>query len=529
MFYTSCVYAENHDIDSSKFNTYYHKLANDEFEGRGVGSRGCKSAANYLSKSATKIGLTPIGQNGTFFQPVPMHSSLALPESDLTLHFPDTTLRLELFSDYFIFNTARNYLIPKPLDIVFVAYGITAPEYNYDDYAGLDVAGKIVMFIGGEPNDPSSSIFNGQARSVYSYRETKQRIAMSHGAVACIYIPTAEEYSELWWSSIRNSFEFEYTTLSYSAGENLFLFLNPTILDNILSVNGSSIHKLHEQAAKNKLKSMKLKTKLNFKGQYRNRDFLSQNVIGMIKGNDDSLANEYIIISAHYDHLGIGTAIDGDSIYNGALDNAMGCAAIMELSRRLVANKPNRRSIVFVWLTGEESGLLGSRYYCDYPIVPLSKTIANINVDGLAFIDKFRSIIPIGGNYSNIGDIIKNTADSMGIIVEGFPDGFQEDEAFSRSDQVAFANAGIPSVLIMDGVNYENITEEQGLFILQDYLKNVYHTPFDDLNFPVNYNAIEQHIEILYELIINMANTDNIPQWNKDSEYYQRAMQNKTK
>lgn len=514
------------DRADSFFKSVYEKLASDEFQGRGVGTDGCMKAAEYLSNNLKDMGVKPGGTGETFFQPVPMHAVKPLIETEMVLDIGARSDTLTMYEDFFIFNTARRVAMPTPIEIVFAGYGIIAPEFGYNDYKNIDVSDKVVMFMDGLPKQLRAY----RQAQILSYRESKQRHAMSMGAAACIFVPNSENFSGTWWAQAKQGFEFEYVSLSYSSGENLFLYLSPFYINQILYPASRSMASIHKDDSSGTVKSFKTGASMTFRSRYSYRDFLSDNVIGIVEGNDEELKREYVLVSAHYDHLGIGPVIDGDSIYNGALDNAIGCAAISELVKRFQKNKLGlRRSLIFVWLTGEESGLLGSRYFCDYPPVELKKIVACVNVDGLAFIDRFTGIIPVGATYSDIGEIVSEVAEEEGCSVSDYTGTNKEDEAFARSDQVAFAAAGIPSVLIMDDVQYETVTPEYGFFVLTDYMKNVYHTPFDDLTIPVNYDASIQHIDFLERLILRLANSDDSPQWDKTSNFYQEYLRNQKK
>jgi Zn-dependent M28 family amino/carboxypeptidase len=273
----------------------------------------------------------------------------------------------------------------------------------------------------------------------------------------------------------------------------------------------------------NNMQSFELNAKLEFRGKYKTRDFKGRNVVGIIEGNDINLKNEHLILSAHYDHLGIGPAINGDSIYNGFMDNAIGCAALLEIAR--IYKEENilpSRSIIFLFVTGEEKGLLGSTYYTDFPIKPISNTIANINIDGVAVIDEFQSIISIGGKFSTLDRIIRETALEFELVLEEFSEAITETESFNKSDQVAFANAGVPACMILDGTYYKNFSENEGIDILYDYFVNRYHKPIDDKSQHINYNAVKQHIAFLTKFSLNVANSYTSPQWNEDSIFGQR-------
>ena len=270
----------------------------------------------------------------------------------------------------------------------------------------------------------------------------------------------------------------------------------------------------------NNVKSFPLNKRISFKGEFKERDFITSNIVGMIEGKDPVLKDSYLIISAHYDHLGTGPAIANDSIYNGVQDNAIGCAVLLELARKFKKsdNVPSR-SIIFLLLTGEEKGLLGSTYYTENPIAPLYKTVANINIDGIAVFDKFKSITGIGIEYSTLAKFFQEAANSMNLQVKSIPLNFEYWEAFYKSDQLAFAKAGIPSVITMEGLDYDNISTEEGLQKFKEYGESVYHTPFDDFSKSINYSAVLEHFDFLYRFAETIANSHETPEWKSGSPY----------
>ncbi len=259
---------------------------------------------------------------------------------------------------------------------------------------------------------------------------------------------------------------------------------------------------------------------MSFKGKFKERDFLSPNIIGIIKGNDKELNNSYLIITAHYDHLGIGKPVKGDSIYNGASDNAMGDAGLLEIARIMEQNKSKiSRSIIFILLTGEEKGLLGSTYYTDNPVVPIYKTVANINIDGLAFYDKFKSVIGVGSNYSTLKDFLKKSTDKLNLKLTGIPYEFEGGESFFMSDQIAFAMAGIPSILIAEGPDYIHHSKDESINMLINYSKNIYHSPQDDLSQVINLDAVVEHLKVILSMCFDLCNSDKVPEWNQGSPF----------
>ncbi len=501
------------NIDTSYIKKHIEILGSDLFEGRGTGTKGGELAANYIAGEFQKNNLIPIGDNKTYFQNVPLHGTTVLDNSKLTLFIDNDTLNLTLWKDYILANTGEQTYIPSARDLVYVGYGIIAPEFDHNDYLGKDVIGKIVIIKDGEPSSNDKEYFNGDEPTIYSYPDVKHRIAISRGAAGTIIIPQFNSKDTVSWKNLVDEYSFEDVKLPYNASENFSIILNPKIAE--LFFDQGQV-KPNLKANSSTISSYKLK----FEGDFFQRDFKSSNVVGLIKSGKSAETDEFIIVSAHYDHLGIGPAINNDRIYNGVLDNAMGVAALIEISRQLykIRTKLNR-SIIFIATTGEEKGLLGSTYYVDHPIVPLYKTVANINIDGIAYLDDFKSIISIGANLSDLEKLVRQTSEEYKINISKIPKEFYESEAFNRSDQIAFAKAGIPSVLILDAPDYVNISYENAINKIIEYNSKVYHTPFDDLSIKINYFAVLKHSELISSLIFNVATSNSKINWKKSSPY----------
>lgn len=508
------------NLSEKRLQEHLNYLGSDVFAGRGTGEIGGNLAAKYLALQFDKLNLRPIGDNETFYQYIPMHGSKIHPDSELKLVIENKEKSLNLNEDYILFNTGDQTFIPNPLPIVFVGYGIFAPEFDYNDYSDIDVSGKIVIMLEGEPYSEDSLYFSADFPTVYSYPEAKQRLAISRGAHGCIIIPFENYNFKDYWNNKKNQYAFEDVNLAYSVSGNLSLILNPTICNDFFRGSQFNFEQIKKMHYSNQIKSFELTSKISFKGRFTERDFFAPNIIGMFEGNDPDLKDEYIIISAHYDHLGIGPEIRGDKIYNGVFDNAIGTSAVIELASFLVNNRLRpKRSIIFLLTTGEEKGLLGSQYYIDHPLMPLYKTIANVNIDGIASFDKFRSIVAPGIEYSSILNFVKQTASQNFLSLANIPPEFMAWESFNRSDQMAFAKAGIPSVITLDGPFYENISYDKGIQLVIDYNKNIYHTPFDDLSNKINYDAVLQHIDFIKDLILLLANSNETPMWNEGSPF----------
>ncbi len=513
--------ADEPAISLTSFKRHLKFLGSDLFEGRGTGSTGSNLSAKYLAEELSSLNLIPIGYNDTYYQYIPMHASKPLAESELKFYFDGEEHTLEFGEDYFMLNSGEQTYLPLKTDMVFAGYGIVAPEFDYNDYINIDVKGKIVVMLTGEPYSEDDNWFGGSKNTLYSFFDAKEKLALARGAAGIILLPAPDDKKYQNINIVKKSFGFEDVKLAYSVtskfsvlmpgqwGMNMFLGSNYTIED---------IQQMHFQ---NKMHSFELKSKISFSGHFKERDFVSSNVIGMIQGSDPYLRDEYVLVTAHYDHLGIADPVQGDSIYNGVMDNAIGCAALVELARAFSQVNPGpKRSIIFMLVTGEEKGLLGSKYYIDHPIRPLYKTVANLNIDGLAFIDKFNSIVLIGEELSNLRKFAEPALKEMNLKISGVPEEFQTNDNFTRSDQVAFASAGIPAMLTMDGLNYKNVSKDEAVDRLFEYGQNRYHTPFDDLSQKIDYDAAFLHIEAIYRIVSKLANAKETPKW-KDGVPYQ--------
>ncbi|MCK9280001.1 MAG: M28 family peptidase [Melioribacteraceae bacterium] len=500
-------------------------LGSDLFEGRGTGTAGGNLAAKYLALEFEQLKLSPIGQNNTYYQYIPMHGGIALETSELNIFTFTKIEKLKLKEDYLLYVSGEQTFVPKPLEIIFAGYGIIAPEFDYNDYQSIQVEGKIIAYLDGEPKSDNPEYFAGDEATVYSSPEAKQRTALARGARGSILIPNLADSKYYSWEETILLFSFENITLAYTPSNSLSILLNPERAEVLFKDSGFNYKQILEMHSSNQMKSFPLKSSLSFRGEFKERDFVASNIAGMIPGSDSKLKDSYIIVSAHYDHLGIGPSIRGDSIYNGVYDNAMGVSALIEIARTFSKDeyKP-KRSIIFLLLTGEEKGLLGARYYTDNPIIPLYKTIANVNIDGIAAFDKFKSVVGVGSNFSTLEEFLIKSNTEMGLEIDSIPREFASEEAFTQSDQFAFALAGIPSILILEGTEYEMITSEEGINKMIEYYFDYYHSPFDDLSREINYDASMQHIQVLLNFIRLLSNSSEIPEWKKGSPFINQRL-----
>jgi len=359
--------------------------------------------------------------------------------------------------------------------------------------------------------------------TIHSLPEIKQRVALSRGARGSVEIPSRREPSERAWEDRARMFAFEHVTLLYDLPRNLNVLLREEPARLLFRGAPDSLEEIFEMDRNGTIRSFPLRARISFRGVHREREFFANNIAGLLEGTDPLLRETCVLLSAHYDHLGMRPAADGDSIFNGVVDNALGCAGLLEIAEVLArAPIPALRPILFLFTTGEEKGLLGARHYCAHPVVPLHRTIANINVQGLAIIDAFEDVLGIGSEFSTIGEPLEAAASALSLSVSRTSSVVLAREAFARSDQLAFAQAGIPALLIVDGVRYRSYSEEEGIRRFIEWGRERYHTPFDDMSQPMCGEAVLQHGHVILATAGALANTFALPQW-KPGSLFARA------
>lgn len=501
-------------------------LGSDALEGRAAGTRGGGRAASYIARQLRKAGLSPMGDRGTFFQMVPLHAARPRADCRLQLSSLGQTRTLRLGEDYQLLTTGDQTIIPRPVPMVFVGYGIVAPEHDYNDYEDVDVRGRVVVFLGGEPSSDDPDYFDGRRPSVYSSLEAKQRIALSRGAVGSVLVPLVAEDEAQTWSDMARELSVEHLSLAYSVPRHLSLVLRPRSAAELFADALYDLPQVLEMELRYTLRSFYLPVSLRFEGSFDQRDVMAPNVVGLIRGSHRRYGDTYVVVSAHYDHLGIGPELDGDSIYNGVIDNALGVSGVLEMARAVAAaERSPRRSIIFLLTTAEEEGTLGASYFLDHPPVSLDRIIANINVDGLAFLSAFDDVFGIGGELSDLGDALERAAESMELEVSQPPAELWSSESFSRSDQIAFAEAGVPSILINEGFSWPGVSEQDAIERSAAWFVERYHTPFDDLAQPLDLEASAVHARLVLALVLEAAESARAPSWHPGVRYaYQRLL-----
>ena len=499
-------------------------LGSDGLEGRAAGSRGGNRAATYIADELKRIGASPAGDNGGYLQQVPLQGSRPGPNSRLVISSLGERNLLGLGRDYLLVTTGEQTLLPRATPMVFVGYGIVAPEFDYNDYTDVDVRGKVAVFIDGEPSSGDPGYFRGDEPSVYSAIETKQRTALSRGAVASVLIPPTGA-GEMWWAGRQRSYAFEHITPAAGVPRHLSLILHPSVVPALFSEALFDFTAIVEMDRTHTMRSFHLPVQLSFTGDFDTRSFLAPNVVGVIEGSDPRLRDTFVVVTAHYDHLGIGPEVEGDSIYNGVVDNALGVAGGLEIARAVMSlERAPRRSLLFLFSTAEEEGNLGSTYFLDHTSVPLPDLIANVNIDGLAFLESFDDVVGIGGELSDLGRILDETADALGLAVTPTTEIMWSHAAFARSDQAAFAEAGVPSILVSEGFRWPGTPFAEAVHRMWLWFETRYHTPFDDLDQPLDFDASRRHCGVTLAFIWAVADRRTAPQWKPGSSFAYRRL-----
>ncbi len=499
-------------------------LADDLLEGRGTGTRGYQLAANYIQAQFEEMGLKPAGVDGSYFQNVRFRRIELVPEKTSAIVKRNGQEQKLTFDIDYVARGSELYTdstIEAP--VVFVGYGVTAPEFNYDDYAGVDVKGKIVIMFYGAPKS-----FPSAPQAHYSAGPVKAESAVAHGAIGMLSI---------WAGSIEERIPFPRVVRFFQQPAMRWLddhsmpndaqpkirasaLLSSSAASQMFEGASKSFKEAMAVAAESKPQAFALPVSVALHLVSRHSEVDSPNIAAILPGSDPQLKNEYVVFTAHADHLGIGVPVDGDSIYNGANDDASGVAALLEIARALSSiPTPPRRSILFLAVTGEEEGLLGSDYFAHYPTVPLKQIVADINMDGVTLFYDFRDVVPLGAEHSSLGPVVGDVAQHFGLEVS--PDPMPEEVYFIRSDQYSFVKQGVPSVFLSEG--FKTVDPKlDGKKISEEWEQKYYHTPKDDMKQPyLNFNAAAKCTRVDLAIGYELAQQTERPHWNH-GDFFER-------
>jgi Zn-dependent M28 family amino/carboxypeptidase len=505
-------------FDGKTWWGYIKVLADDKMEGRETGSAGLRAAEAYVVEQLKEAGVEPAGTDG-YYQPVKFISHQIIEkDSSASLIRDGKAEPLKLGEDAY-FGTRADLAPEIEAPLVFVGYGLSIPEKNYDDFAGLDLKGKIAVSLTGSPADMPTAL-----ASHYQSAAEKWKGMRKAGAIGAISIPNPASMDIPWSRQSANrthvSMELADAALNDSEGEKFSMIFNPASADKLFAGTGHSFDEIAALGKDRKpLPRFPLLVSIRAKAHMEKKELESANVVAKLPGSDPLLKGEYVVLSAHIDHLGIGEPINGDRIYHGAMDNASGDATLLDVAASLKKSPEKiKRSLLFVFVTGEEKGLLGSKYFTAHPTVPLNSMVANINIDMFLPIVPLKILTVYGLQESDLGDIVTQVAAARGLQVQPDPEPLRN--AFIRSDQYSFIRHGIPALAMK--VGFVPGSPEQKIF--KDWLTQRYHAPSDDVNQPVDLSAAAGYEEVIRGLMVAVANDPSRPQWKQDSFFRRYAV-----
>ncbi len=509
------------EITPERLREHVAKLSDDAMQGRGPASHGDTLATEYIIGQYQALGLKPAGENGTYLQKVPIVGFKLDPTTSLEIKKGGQSVRLKFSDEFVAYTGVREPVVTvRDADIVFVGYGIVAPEQGWDDYKDVDVRGKILLMMNNDPAGDDPKFFAGKGRTYYGRWTYKYEIAAKKGAVGAIVIHTTESAGYP-YQVIQGSWSSENFDLAGgNSGEVLKLkaWTTEDATKKYLSMAGFDLVKLMADAQQKSFKPVPLGLKLSTTMRFTIRQLVTHNILGTLEGSDAELKKQYVVFSAHHDHLGIGRPVAGDSIYNGALDNASGISLMLNMAKAFNAMpvKP-KRSFLFAAVAAEERGLLGSQYFAQNPTIPLKDMAANINTDGMNIWGKTNDIVFLGWDRSSLQKDVDAVAAEMKMQVK--PDPYPEKGHFYRSDHFNFAKVGVPALSMGDGTDYIGKPATYAKEMVDAYTDKHYHQPSDELTSEWTYDGGIQQAEFIIRLAMRIANNPQMPIWNKGDEF----------
>jgi len=534
------LFAADYAAEGKLWWAHIQFLADDKLEGRNTGSEGYRKAVAYVASQFDRLGLQPAGTSG-YEQPVQFETRTLIPDqSAMALVRGDATEPLTPGQDATLSSRGEaTEQVTAPM--VFVGYGLVIPEAKYNDLAGVDLHGKIAVYV----NAPGPVQASGNVKSHYSSGVERWAALHAAGAIGVATIanprlPTPGAGQDAAGDSGRGSnsgrsgnadgrggrgssqppqptVSLADAALREMAGMQVSLAIARTGGEKFFAGSGHTYESIMKLVADNKpLPAFPLAGSLQVKTAFTTSKMEASNVVAMLPGSDPKLKNEYIVFSSHLDHLGIGRPVNGDALYNGAMDNASGVASVLEVARLFTESgiKP-KRSLIFLTVTGEEKGELGSRYFAVHPTVPVKQIVADINLDMFLPLYKLKVLEVQGLVESSLGDVVKEAANEEGVEVQ--TDREPEQNRFIRSDQYSFIRQGVPALAFKFGYEFGSPEEK----IRQEWVKTIYHRPADDLNQPVDKESAAKFDRIIFGLIARVANDPERPHW-KDDSFFKR-------
>jgi len=496
------------------------ELASDKYKGRAPMTESEPLVVSYIESQMKEIGLEGANKGG-YFQDVPILSVTSKLSNTLDLETPTGKLSLKKMDEYIAFSQkVEPEMSLDNSEVIFAGFGITAPEFNRNDFAGVDVEGKTILVFVNDPGyGTNDEYFKGNTMTYYGRWTYKFEEAARQGAKACFIIHETGPAGYP-WGVVRNNGE---TTKLFLDSEDGYRdrcsfegWITKESAERLFQACGYSFDEMKEKAIDKSFKPFALPVKASARITSTFNHGTSKNVCGLIKGK--TKPDEVVVYTAHWDHLGVGKAIDGDSIYNGATDNASAVSWMLEIARAFKQAPQPDRSVLFLAVTSEESGLLGSGYYAEHPFFPMNKTVACINTDIILFLGKFKDVTITGYGQSNMDDLLAEEAQKQDRYIAVDPN--PENGMFFRSDQFPFVKKGVPAIFAKGYIEAEKYGKEKTLELISEYWEKTYHKPSDEYHAEdADLSGLVQDAELFFNLGEKLANSDLWPSWKEGSEF----------
>jgi Zn-dependent M28 family amino/carboxypeptidase len=516
-------------ISENALRAHIKLLSNDRLEGRGTGARGGEMAALYIAEQFEGMGLKGAGPKGSFWQPVSLVGVKADPKTELRISGANSAEAFKFADEFVAFTGAQTEHVAVNTELVFVGYGIDAPEQKWNDYKGPaeDYRGKILVMLVNDPPATAAEpdLFGGRRLTYYGRWTYKFEEAARRGAVGVLLLHTNESAGYP-WSVVRTSngswrFDIARTSSDKTPFLNIRSWMTDDAARRMMKLAGQNLDELRKQAASRDFQPVKLNLTGSIDLNSEVKRVEAPNVVAILPGRDPKLKDEYVVFSAHWDHLGVGAPDKtGDTIYNGALDNATGVASVIEIARTLAnlpaAERP-RRSILFLIPTAEEQGLIGAEWYSRHPVVPINKTAADINLDSMNILGPTHDFVPLGAERSSLKAVVETIARERGLRIS--PDPRPEQGSFYRSDHFPFAKVGVPSISLKEGDDYVGRPKGWGQTKFKEYNDAHYHQPSDEFHDDWDFRGMIQEADFALAIGRRVADMNAMPKFNADDEF----------
>ena len=508
-------------IDAEKIRATVKYLSDDSFEGRGTGQKGGDKAADWIAAQFKSYGLLPAGDNGTYFQNVGFYGITTNPQQSQLQFVPHSgePITLKFADDYVTTDLTHSEKSEIDAPLVYVGFGIHAPEYNWDDYKGVDLKGKVLLMLVNEPPSDDPKFFKGRALTYYGRWTYKYEEAARRGAVGAILIHKTDMASYP-WEVVRNSWGGETSVLKDDSNPKLKAagWIQLEVARKLAKAAGQDLDKMMKEAASRDFKPVELSVRVKQTVVSKVRPFSSRNVVGKVMGSDSRLKNQAILYTAHYDHLGIHPDEPGDNIYNGATDNATGCAILLELARAFAGAKEKpKRTVLFASVTAEEQGLLGSQYLGTHPPIPARNISLDLNFDDIQPFGEPEQLVASGSERTTVYPVVESVAQAFGMAIQ--PDDHPEAGHYYRSDHFSLARVGVPAFSLNEGPLFKGHDLAWGEEKERDYVAHRYHQPSDEYHPDMDFTADAKLAKVGLAIGWDVADQPQLAGWQPGDEF----------